>query len=666
MCDSSLELVVCRNASLCIVKDDMLLPGLAYQPYMENGGLSHRRRRAKAIRALHASALVEHSDYVRQRVSQSVDLRGKSQGVDMQADSLRAYLEDSKGLTHTTFKDYQGWTVFHLLSKLATHHRHSWRHRECSLMTLLECQVKLSFTDAEGHTDWDCKSFDNDTVHVNLHLLPGLDVAAATAKVDGGWTALHIAAAKGERSVVRCLLGSGLFAVDDTDVQGMTAFQLALAGRRGGAMEALIHSSPGFKADAECRQVLTALVQEQATQGIDHQLSRTMLTRLSHYHDRAWCRPTRPQGRPKNAVLSGALADLPGNALAIITQQLDLGDLIKLDTATMAQVPVIRERLLQMRYAGRWLQLTRRMPAVARSLHIEEPDVESDDCSSVHSASGSDSQTDFDDSQTEADGSSDVEEDSQVYRHPGELSWKGRKQLWGQLQHMSKHSLLQTLLQQICHINDIATLVDNWVAADIVGWCVEMDKLGQWWRYIDKQYAPDHISGEVEPNRRLRQLYDKVVSAFCIGCVGFLDFDGHMGHPHNMASYPEFAAFAALEYPREFHNDLLLFCALHRLQQLPPKAVLVRLHSIFSRCCRYDLLLLTTCFAHHRSFADESMSSQAHADDMLTAFGAMNRCYTDVVAQLSASDKAKIEEHIHKLVDDWVNMDNIWNGRAFC
>lgn len=37
--------------------------------------------------------------------------------------------------------------------------------------------------------------------------------------VDQGWTALHIAAAKGERSVVRCLLGSGLFAVDDTDVQ---------------------------------------------------------------------------------------------------------------------------------------------------------------------------------------------------------------------------------------------------------------------------------------------------------------------------------------------------------------------------------------------------------------------------------------------------------------
>lgn len=46
----------------------------------------------QAIRALHASAFVEHSDYVRQMVSQSVDLRGKSLGVDTQADSLRAYL----------------------------------------------------------------------------------------------------------------------------------------------------------------------------------------------------------------------------------------------------------------------------------------------------------------------------------------------------------------------------------------------------------------------------------------------------------------------------------------------------------------------------------------------------------------------------------------------
>lgn len=37
--------------------------------------------------------------------------------------------------------------------------------------------------------------------------------------------------------------------------QGMTALQLAVAGRHAGAMEALIRRTPGFKADAECRQV---------------------------------------------------------------------------------------------------------------------------------------------------------------------------------------------------------------------------------------------------------------------------------------------------------------------------------------------------------------------------------------------------------------------------
>ena len=131
------------------------------------------------------------------------------------------------------------------------------------------------------------------------------------------------------------------------------------------------------------------MVQEQATQGIYHNLSHIMLARLTYYHDRAWCRPILLHGRPHSAVSSGGLADLPSNALANIVQQLDLGDLIQLDAATVAQVPVIRERRLQMQYAGRWLQLTRRMPAVARTL---QPGVESDQCSFAQSASISDSQ----------------------------------------------------------------------------------------------------------------------------------------------------------------------------------------------------------------------------------------------------------------------------------
>lgn len=106
-------------------------------------------------------------------------------------------------------------------------------------------------------------------------------------------------------------------------------------------------------------QVLTDLVQEQATQGIDHDFSDTMLALLSHYHDQARCRPTFQKGRPYNAAIVGSLADLPGNALSTILQQLELEDMMHLNAATMAQVPLIQERLLQKRYAGRWLQLWR-------------------------------------------------------------------------------------------------------------------------------------------------------------------------------------------------------------------------------------------------------------------------------------------------------------------
>lgn len=33
----------------------------------------------------------------------------------------------------------------------------------------------------QGHTDWDCKSFGDDNVHVNLHLLPGRCFASGIA-----------------------------------------------------------------------------------------------------------------------------------------------------------------------------------------------------------------------------------------------------------------------------------------------------------------------------------------------------------------------------------------------------------------------------------------------------------------------------------------------------
>ena len=45
-------------------------------------------------------------------------------------------------------------------------------------------------------------------------------------------------------------------------LQGMTALQLAVAGRHAEAIEILIRRTPGFKADAECRQVSALLLHE--------------------------------------------------------------------------------------------------------------------------------------------------------------------------------------------------------------------------------------------------------------------------------------------------------------------------------------------------------------------------------------------------------------------
>ena len=260
-------------------------------------------------------------------------------------------------------------------------------------------------------------------------------------------------------------------------------------------------------------------------------------------------------------MLLGGLADLPGEALAIIVQHLDLGELIQLDAATMAQVPVIRERRLQMQYAGRWMQLTRRMLAVARSLPIKQPVVWLYSSSSADSASVSDSQTEFDDSQTEADESSVLEEDAAEADEPSDPYRKRQEQLWEQLQRMSEQSLLQRLLWQICRINDVAALLDNWAASRMLSWYVEEQMLGQWGGHIDKKYSPNSVGGFRDPEARLEQLHNKLLAAFSIGREGF-------------PSQPEFAAFAeGLEYPREFHDNCSSFCALHRLQQLPPNTI---------------------------------------------------------------------------------------------
>ena len=382
-----------------------------------------------------------------------------------------------------------------------------------------------------------------------------------------------------------------------------------------------------------------------------------MLALLSHYHDQAWCRPTFQQGRAYNAAMLGTLADLPGNAVSIILQQLELEDLVQLDAATMAQVPIIQERLLQKRYAGRWLQLTRRMPGVGRPPPKEELSAKSDHSESELSACGSDYQTESGESSEQGD---DADHDSYIDPKK-QLTLEEKEQLWGQLQLMSKHSLLQTLLQQICHINDVAALIDDWVQAHVMSWSCEREELG--FSFEEAYYASTGSPcGGPELIHRMRQLQHKVVAALSIGFEGFLDRFRDLSHPHNKACRPEFADLTShfLFHYREWHNQLLFLCSLHRLQQLPAKAVLTRLHSIFSRCCRYDLLLLSTRFARRRRHAGEAIWPEAYAEDIVIAFEGMTR---DLRYSLNmpATDRAELKQHIGSMVGTWVNKGSVWN-----
>lgn len=180
------------------------------------------------------------------------------------------------------------------------------------------------------------------------------------------------------------------------------------------------------------------------------------------------------------------------------------------------------------------------MPGVGRTLPAKEPIVESDHSKSELSASASDYLTELDDSSEPEE----EDDDDHYSRHSEQLTPEAKEQLWGQLQEMSKHSLLQTLLRQICHVNDVAALIDHWVLAHVLSWATKRVEMGFW---PEEGYGRTWIPGSQAPHygfrvpllkHRMRQLQNKVVSALSIGFEGFLGFDHGLSHPNNMARHP--------------------------------------------------------------------------------------------------------------------------------
>jgi len=98
-------------------------------------------------------------------------------------------------------------------------------------------------------------------------------------------------------------------------------------------------------------------------------------------------------------------------------------------------------------------------------------------------------------------------------------------------------------------------------------------------------------------------------------------------------------------------------CTLYRLQQLNPEAVLARLHGIFSRCCRYDLLLASRvlCLDGAESVTQaeyQASKQEAPAVDILAAFAQNEPHIRETVSQLTAMQKEEMISCVQTMVNN--------------
>lgn len=132
-----------------------------------------------------------------------------------------------------------------------------------------------------------------------------------------------------------------------------------------------------------------------------------------------------------------------------------------------------------------------------------------------------------------------------------------------------------------------------------------------------------------------------------------MDFSNKKQDPRNKVK--EFSAFdyGDTQYCLEFNDQLLFLCTLHRLQQLNPEAVLARLHGIFSRCSRFDLVLASRVFGDRNGTYDEYQASKQEvpAADILTAFAQHEPCIRQVVSQLTAVQREEMTSCVQTMVN---------------
>ena len=221
-----------------------------------------------------------------------------------------------------------------------------------------------------------------------------------------------------------------------------------------------------------------------------------------------------------------------------------------------------------------------------------------------------------------------------------------RGQVQRQVSPYTKHELVEVLRSQISHINDVAAFVYHWIPCQNLAWSHQM-------------CIPIGAGHDIEPEHweRMDSLNKKIHEALSLGYQGYLDFSNKKKDPRNKVK--EFSAFnhGDAQYLLEFNDQLLFLCTLHRLQQLNPEAVLARLHSIFSRCCRFDLLLASRvlCLDGTNSATQaeyQASEQEVPAADILTAFAQNEPCIRQLVSQLTALQREEMTSCVQTMVNN--------------
>ncbi len=209
-----------------------------------------------------------------------------------------------------------------------------------------------------------------------------------------------------------------------------------------------------------------------------------------------------------------------------------------------------------------------------------------------------------------------------------------------------KHELVEALRSQISHINDVAAFLYHWTPCKNVVWKYQM-------RY------PTGAGRRTEPEhwKRMDSLNKKIHEALSRGYQGYLNFFDKKKDLRNKVL--EFSAFndGSVPYLLSFIEQLLFLCTLHRLQQLNCEAVLARLHGIFSRCCRFDLLLASRVLCLDdtdivRQAEYQASKQEVPAADVLTAFAQNEPCIRQVVSQLTALQREEMKSCVQTMVND--------------